>query len=330
MSALGAEDIAMTAVTGTARRRARALAEPLAFVLLAALLVYGAASTSGFLTWDNVKAILASMGFVGIVAVGMTLIMIGGNLFSLSLGTTTAVTAMAFLAALRFGVVPAIAISVLLGAAICAVQGVLVGGLAANPIIVTIAAGSLQAGAASGISGGRSIQPSATAHAYSFLADPILGIPFSIYVLLALVVAGELLLRRTRAGRQLYLVGESRRAAFVAGLPVTRVTTIAFALAGACAAVAGVLIGAFNQNASLLLTGTYTYDAISAAIVGGNAINGGRGSVLRSVLGALVIATVTDLMLLRHYSTGAQILVKGVIVIVFVIVLNSTRLGRRA
>lgn len=93
---------------------------------------------------------------------------------------------------------------------------------------------------------------------------------------------------------------------------------------------AGVLIGAFNQNASLLLTGTYTYDAISAAIVGGNSITGGRGSISRSILGAFVIATLTDLMLLRNYSTGVQILVKGVVVIVFVAALNSSSLARRS
>ena len=325
--AAGGDGVAPSSLVDRGRRQR--VIRPLAFALLAAMIVYGAVSTSGFLTWDNAKAILASMGFVGIIAVGMTLIMLSGNLFSLSLGTTAAVSAMAFLAALHWGVAAAIAAALVLGLVIGAAQGLVVGGLAADPIIITIAAGTLQAGAAAGLSGGSSIQPSASASAYSFLANPIGGIPFSIYVLVGLALLGELLLRRGRFGRRLYLVGDSHDAAFAAGLSVTRVTTAAFAVAGGCAAIAGVLIGAFNQNASLLLTGTYTYDAIAAAIVGGNAISGGRGSISRSILGALLIATLGDLMLLRNYSTGAQILVKGVVVVIFVAALNSSRLGER-
>ena|SRR5215212_4514459 len=302
---------------------ARRAALAVAIGLFAASMIYGAASTPGFVTWDNAKAILASMGFVGIVAVGMTLIMLGGNLFSLSLGTTVAVTAMAFLSLLHLGLVVALLITLALGLAICAAQGAVIGAFGANPIIVTIAAGALQQGLTASLSNGHSVQPSAADGVYDVLVTPVLGIPFSVYVLLALAIVVELVLRRSRFGRELYLVGENRRAAFAAGLSVTRVTTVAFALAGVCTAIAGVLIGAFNQNASLLLSGTYTYDAISAAIVGGNAIGGGRGSAARTLLGALVIATVGDLMLLRNYSTGAQILVKGLIVLVFVALLNA-------
>jgi ribose/xylose/arabinose/galactoside ABC-type transport system permease subunit len=101
-------------------------------------------------------------------------------------------------------------------------------------------------------------------------------------------------------------------------------------VAGLCAAIAGALIGVYNENASLLLTGTYTYDAISAAVVGGNAIGGGRGSILRTVVGAVLIAALSDMMLLRHYSTGWQIVAKGLIVVAFVALRRAGALAEAA
>jgi simple sugar transport system permease protein/ribose transport system permease protein len=316
--------------------RPRALADSserltaLAIVGFAAVLVYGAVSTPGFLTVVNLKAILASVGFVGIVAVGMTMIMIGGSLFSLSLGTTAAVTAMGFLAWLHFGVAPALALAAALGVAICLPQGFLVGAFGANPIIVTIGAGALQSGVALGLTGGNSIVPSRTFDAYSFLVNPVFGIPFSVYVLAGLAVVAELVLRRTRFGKELYLIGDNRVAARAAGLRIRAVTACAFGVAGLCAAIAGALIGVYNENASLLLTGTYTYDAISAAVVGGNAIGGGRGSILRTVVGAVLIAALSDMMLLRHYSTGWQIVAKGLIVVAFVALRRAGALAEAA
>ena len=104
------------------------------------LTVYGAATTDGFLSVSNLKAILTSAAFVGIIAVGLTVIILSGNLFSLALGQTVAVTAMLFLWALQYGIVTAILLALLLGLAIGLVQGFVVGAFGANPIIVTIAA----------------------------------------------------------------------------------------------------------------------------------------------------------------------------------------------
>src|SRR5581483_2609014 len=106
-----------------------------------------------------------------------------------------------------------------------------------------------------------SIIPPHGASSYTRLALPLLGVPFSVYVFFAVAVVAELLMRKTRFGRQLYLMGENRAAAHAAGLPTALLTTGAFAFAGACTGIAGVLIGASSANGSLLLEGTYTYDA---------------------------------------------------------------------
>jgi ribose/xylose/arabinose/galactoside ABC-type transport system permease subunit len=286
------------------------------------LAVYGAATTQGFLTVSNVKAILTATAFVGIVAVGMTVIMLSGSLFSLALGQTVAVTAMFFLYGLQFGLAVAIVLTLLLGFATGAVQGVIIGAWGANPIIVTIGAAGLIEGFAVWISSGHSILPPEGSTAYERLARPLFGVPFAIYVFFAVAIVMEIVLRKMRFGRELYLMGENRNAARAAALPVTLLTTGAFGLAGLCTAIAGVLIGATSQNASLLLEGSYTYDAIAATLVGGNAITGGRGSIWRTAAGAVLIATISDMLLLRSYSTGVQILVKGRIVVFVVIVTN--------
>lgn len=307
---------------GSARKAVHAL-----LVLAAAVLVAGAVTTDGFLTVDNARAILASMGLVGIVAIGMTAIVLVGSLFSLSLGVTVAVTAMAFLFALRWGAPVAIVLSVALGALLCAVQGSIVGALGANPIIVTIAAGALLKGLATLLSGGTSVYPPADA-GFHALKDTVLGLPVAIYALVAVAIVVELTLRRTRFGQELLLVGENPHAARTAALPVAWVTTGAFAVAGACCGLAGVFAGALNGSATLQLSGTYTYDAIAAVLVGGTAITGGRGSALRTVGGALVIATLSDLLLLRGYSTGVQIAVKGAIVLLVILTLHLRESAR--
>jgi ribose transport system permease protein len=295
--------------------------------ILAVIILVGSFTTTGFATVENLKAILRSSAFVGIIAVGMTMIMLSGNLFSLSLGTTAAVTAIMFLWALNYGIVAAILLTILLGLSICAVQGWIVGAIGANPIIVTIAAGVIQGGATLKVSGGTTIYPPSDA-SYSWLADRFGGIPFPFIVFLVLTLVVDALLRGTSFGRAIYAVGDNKRAARAAAISIPAVAAGAFAVAGACTGIAGILIGATNENASLFIEGTFTFDAIAAVLVGGTAVTGGRGSAARTFFGAIAIATISSLLLLRGYSTGIQILVKGVIVIVVVMLVQLGSRGR--
>ena len=136
--------------------------------------------------------------------------------------------------------------------------------------------------------------------------------------------------RHTQFGLEIFLLGENQRAARAAGLPVALLTTTALAVAGFCVAVTGVLVAGFAQNVNLQVAGTYTFDAITAILVGGSAVTGGWGSVGRTVIGALIIATVTDMLLLVGASTGMQIFVKGLIVTMVVVLLHLSRRERRS
>jgi len=295
-----------------------------AFIALVGVLVLvGAFTTQGFLTAGNFRSILTATAFVGIMAVGSTLIMLGGSLFSVSLGMTTAVTSILFMYALQFGLVPAMIITLLAGTLIFTIQGAVIGSIGANPIIVTIGAGAIQEGVIGWLSPGDIVPPAGVS--IDFLAQPILGLPPSVYVFLAVAVVADLCMRHTRFGLEIYMLGENQRAARAAGLPVARLTTAAFAVAGLCVAIAGILIAGFAKNVNLQVQGTYTFDVIAAILVGGTAVTGGMGSVGRTVIGALIIATITDMLLLQGASTGMQILVKGLIVIVVVVLLHLAR-----
>jgi ribose/xylose/arabinose/galactoside ABC-type transport system permease subunit len=144
----------------------------------------------------------------------------------------------------------------------------------------------------------------------------------AVYVLLALTVLAQWILRSTAAGRQMYLVGDNRAAARAAGLPVGRVTVVAWAFFGACIALTGVFLAAFNTSANAQLGGTLSLDAIAAVLVGGTAIGGGKGSALRTLGGAVLISVISDLLLLRGFSTGIQLLVKGILVLLVVIAVH--------
>jgi ribose/xylose/arabinose/galactoside ABC-type transport system permease subunit len=289
------------------------------------VVLVGALTTGGFTTSANFKAILASVGILWIVAVGMTCITISGNLFSLSLGVTVTVASMTFLAWLGLGVVPAILLTIAFAGLMCALQGLLIGGLGANPIVVTIAASSLQLGGAEKFTSGATVYPHGKG--FEWLAHTVAGFPVSIFVLVALVILLDLWLRLSRLGREIYLVGENRNAARAAALRVTRTTVVAFAIAGACAGIGGILLGAANKNAVLISGGDlYTFNAIAVVLVGGVAVTGGRGSVARTVLGALFVAAISDMLLLRGYSTGIQTLVTGLFVLLAIVGVQLRRL----
>jgi len=277
--------------------------------LAAIIVVIGAATTEGFFSVHNLQAILASVGFVGIVAVGMTVIMISGSFVSLSLGTQAAVTAIFFVWALKFGVAQAIVMTVVVGTLLGAIQGYAIGGFGANPIVLTIAAVAVLEGLVVVFSSGGTQTP--PDDSYTFLNSTIIGLPVTFFVMIFVVACGEFIMRRTRFGKSTYMVGDNRDAAYSAGFPMAAIGAGVFGLAGAAAAVAGIMLGAYNQGASLLLTGSLTYDAIAATLVGGTLVAGGKGSVWKTLVGAIVIATITDLLLLRGNAKVSQQLSKS-------------------
>jgi ribose/xylose/arabinose/galactoside ABC-type transport system permease subunit len=301
------------------------IATDIALVAGGVAMIVAGMMTHRFFSLDNARAILASTALVGITAIGATMVMIAGGTVSLAVSQTATVVAMIFLSAQRFGLTVAILLALVCGAAVTALQGAVVGFWTANPIVLTIAVGFAIGGVATWISGGTTVYPKATG--FESLNSTPLGLPLAVYVLLAVALLAQWLLVRTTAGRQMYLLGENPAAARAAGLPAGRITVIAWAFFGVCIALTGVFLASFNTSANAELGGTLSLDAIAAVLAGGTAIGGGKGSALRTLGGAVLISVISDLLLLRGLSTGVQLLVKGLLVLLVVIAVHL-RAGR--
>ena len=126
---------------------------------------------------------------------------------------------------------------------------------------------------------------------------------------------GQLILSWTRIGRAMIMVGSNPRAATAAGVETASAVTIAYVIAGACSAVSGVLLAARYGSGDMELGAGYDYTAIAAVLVGGTGIQGGSGSVVRTLIGVTVIATIEVVLLLRGFSQQLQYLITGLIVL---------------
>jgi simple sugar transport system permease protein/ribose transport system permease protein len=295
----------------------------LGIVIIAAIVV--CVTTTHFLTLNNTKAILASTSVVGLAALGLTFITIAGSVVSLATAQTMAVVAMVFLATQSWGLLPAVLIAAFTGVAIGVLQGLAVGYWSINPVVLSIVTAFALTGIATLVSGGTTVNASGTE--YSILNSTPAGIPVSVLVFLILAVVSHLALRYSTIGRQIYFVGENRPAARTAGLPLGRIIVFAWGAFGLLSAVGAMFLGAFNTSATINVGGTLTFDAIAAVLTGGTSIAGGRGSARRTVIGVLVISIISNVLLLRGFPTGAQILAKGLLILVFVITVQ-VRAGR--
>ena len=276
-------------------------------------IAFFALSTPGFTSPLSINSLLNAISFIGCVAVGMTFITITGNIMSLALGATVSASALIFLASLSLGVFPAFLVAILFGIVITAAQGALVGYIRANPLLVSIAALSLLIGGAALATGGQRIYPGG--EGLQVLKGRVAGIPVETLYFFATVLIGQFILSWTRIGREMVMVGSNLRAAIAAGVNTARAITVAYVLAGACSAVSGVLLAARYGSGDMELGLGYDYTAIAAVLVGGTAIGGGSGSVVRTLIGVTVIAVIATVLLLRGFSQQWQYLITGLIVL---------------
>jgi ribose/xylose/arabinose/galactoside ABC-type transport system permease subunit len=282
-------------------------------IIAGGAIAYFALSTPGFTSPLAVNSLLNAISFIGCVAVGMTFITITGNIMSLALGATVSASALVFLASLSLGVFPAFLVAILFGVVITAVQGALVGYIRANPLLVSIAALSLLIGGAALATDGQRIYPGG--EGLQVFKGRVAGIPVEALYFFATVLIGQFVLSWTRIGREMIMVGSNLRAAIAAGVNTARAVTLAYVLAGACSAVSGVLLAARYGSGDMELGTGYDYTAIAAVLVGGTAIGGGSGSVVRTLVGVTVIAVIATVLLLRGFSQQWQYLITGLIVL---------------
>jgi len=303
---------------------ARHLALGIRLAAAAAITAF-ALTTPGFLSPLSFNALLNAISFVGCVAVGMTFITLTGNIMSLCLGATVSASALIFLSSLAFGVAAAFALALAFAIAFTAAQGFLIGYFRANPILVSIAGLSLLLGGAAFATGGQRVYPGG--EGLQMFKGRIAGIPVEALYFFATVILGQSILTWTRIGRLMVMVGSNIRAATAAGIDTTAIVTMAYVIAGSCAAISGILLAARYGSGDMELGAGYDYTAIAAVLVGGTGIQGGSGSTLRTLVGVTVIAVIEVVLLLRGFSEQLQYLITGLIVLA--VIMLHTISGRR-
>lgn len=297
----------------------------LSLVGVAALVIVAAmVLTPNFMTVDNIRAILRNGATVGIVAVAMTPMTLSGNFVSLAITQTAMAAMVAFVVLIGLGVPQPLAI--LLVIAGTSIVGALQGAVVAaglNPIITTLAAGAIIFGVVSMATGGGIVRVGA--YPVTWGGGSIAGIPIEVLAFVLFTAAVSLLMSFTVVGRQTILVGANRATAEISGISHARITVAAFVVFSIGLAIAGILSGAaFGQATAQSFPGL-TISAIAAILVGGTAIQGGQGSPLRSAVGAIVIAIISNMMVLNDFSTGGRLAVQGGVVVVIVVLLDILR-----
>jgi ribose transport system permease protein len=269
-----------------------------------------------FLTWDNVSNIGRQASINGIIATGMTCVIITGGI-DLSVGAIMALAMTLGAGAMLAGVaVPlAIALALFTGIACGLVNGALIAYLRLPALIVTLAMMEIPRGIALLYTGGYPISNLPASFAPIGRGE-LLGLQVPTLVMLAVAVAGHVFLTRFVAGRGFYVLGGNEEAARLSGLPVEGYKVLAYALSGFTAALAGVVL------ASRLMSGQpntgvgFELDAIAAVVLGGTAIIGGRGSIVGTLVGVLTLGVLNNGLNLMDVSPYTQKILKGGIVLI--------------
>jgi ribose transport system permease protein len=283
-----------------------------------AVIVFFSTQVDGFLSTENLQAILAGATVLGLVAVGQTLVIISGG-FDLSVGGMVA------LGAVMYGVffdatgfVPAVLLTLAIGAAVGLINGVLIARLKISALIGTLAMLSVTGGAAYIIANGKTT-PLTGADAGFWGETGIFGLQYGTLALIVLALVATFTLRHTIYGRSIYTIGGNSEAALLAGLRVEAISISVYMLSGACAAFGGAVAASELLAASPNTGGDTTLNSVAAVVLGGASLSGGVGGVPGSLLGVLLLGTTTTGLGLMQVPSFYQTIVTGLVLLVAVL-----------
>ncbi len=306
-----------------------------AFIALAVLIIIFSSLSDSFLTVTNLITMTKHVAINAVLALGMLLVILKGGI-DLSVGSIVGLSGVVcgeLLGGIRIPGTDMIAfppvwvvviIAIAVGAFVGLINGVLVTRFGVAPFIATLGMLYVARGAALLISGGSTYpnlagNPELGNEGFSFIGSGRpLGLPFSIWVMIALALVMFLLLAKSPFGRWLYATGGNERASELSGVPVQKVKRMVYIISGACAAVTGIIIASELTSAAPQAGATFELNAIAAVVIGGAALSGGRGTVRGTLVGAFVIGFLADGLVILGVSTFWQIFIKGAVIILAV------------
>ena len=292
------------------------------------LLVVGLFSLSSevrpyFLTGANFKIILTQTVIVAIGTLGMTLIIVSGGI-DLSVGSVVALTSVVGAVALDKQVfyVTAALLTILAGAGIGLVNGIIIGGFRMLPFIVTLGMMGIARGAAKWISGSQTVNtpPDSRVNSLMALNDPahFFPVPIGVWITLGLAAFMALVMRQTVFGRYAFAIGANETASRMSGIRVRLQKVVIYTVAGIFFGIAGLMqLSRLTQGDPTVAIGL-ELDIIAAVVIGGASLNGGEGSVLGSLIGALIMAVLRNGANQMGWQTYVQEIIIGSVIILAV------------
>jgi ribose transport system permease protein len=310
---------AQTASASLSRRRIINLLGEQGFMVIFALwALFLVFATDSFATTDNLFTILRQAAIIGILAIGEHLIVLMGTM-DISLAAILTLTGVAMAGALvNLGLHPVLAtlIVLALGALVGLLNGLIITQLKINPIITTLGMMSVLEGLAFIYTQGKTIFGDPIAPIEFLSRGRVLGfLPVPVIILFVLYALAFLVLRYTTFGAHLFAVGNNEKAAWLAGVNVKGVRLAAYMLAGTLAAVGGIMQVARQGTATGGMGADFLFPVLTAVVLGGASLSGGRGKVLNTLVAAIFLTTITNGMILLGVSIYAQRIISGAILI---------------
>ncbi|MDQ2632925.1 MAG: ABC transporter permease [Pseudomonadota bacterium] len=325
-----------TTTGGGARRMPKFLrhvdpAVATSFACIVALLVFGSLYSTSFLSPEYLLQQLKVASFLGVIATGMMLVILLGQI-DLSVPWTVTTGAMMASAAAAFGptgVALAVPFGIFCGVLIGVVNGIGVAYLRIPSMIITLATNAVAQGLMVVYTGGFSPQDSAS-EAMRWLATGSLipGVPNAVVVWAIIGVATVFVLTRTTFGRSVYAIGNRERAAYLSGVNTRRIVLIAFAAAGGLSAFGGVLLAGYASKAAQSMGDPYLLPAIAAVVLGGTSILGGRGSYLGTVAGVILITLLQSILSVMQMPEAGRQIIYGVVIVAMLLLYGRAPASR--
>jgi ribose transport system permease protein len=293
-------------------------------VIALIILIIVGTITSGdrFTNINNVLTIVRLASVTGVLAIGMTFVIIGGGI-DLSVGSVLGLSSVvATLAAVQLAAASFWPLMIIVALAVGLAAGVINGLIIAYGNVVAFMATLAMLIAARGFAEILSNRTTQTVRVRGFLEfsdGSFLGIPTLVWIFILVSVAGWILLNRTTFGRRTVAIGGNREATRLAGINVKRHLVYLYALAGLTAGIAGVMLTGRTTSGTSTHGTLYELDAIAAVVVGGTLLIGGRGTIVGTVLGVLIFTTLTNVFTQNNLDTSVQNIVKGLIIVIAVL-----------
>jgi ribose transport system permease protein len=287
--------------------------------LLILILIVGVFSIlfPAFFSQKNLINILKQSTVISIISCGLALVVIGGNL-DLSVGALLSFTLGISLSLSNLNPWLALVVPLLIGVGLGIVNGTIVSRFEVNSIIVTLGSLSLISGFVQFYRQGNIIMGLPGTILTNFMDLTVFSIPSYVLVYVGLALVCQVLLSRTTYGRKLRLVGVNREAALVGGINVRRVTTTAFVICSVMTALAAVIQGARLLQGSTNTGDGLEFDALTALLIGGVSLGGGKGSIANAMIGVLLLAVIINALTLLNVPFEWRNIAKGILILIAV------------